>query len=161
MKKTFIFLLLAGFIPVSLAQSEVDPFCLDEPAACEQKAAKKAERRDKIRQRCVKDPQWCQEWRNNRQKLHAERQALKRQCKANPDQCDELTRQFKEKRAKRNEKKREQKKRAKENLKKSRQQWCTDNPAVCKQWKAERRALLEKCRETQAQLLEKYPDIPR
>jgi flagellar biosynthesis GTPase FlhF len=161
MKNTLIFLMLAGFIPASFAQSGVDPFCLDDPAVCEQKAAKKAERRDQIRQRCIEDPQWCQEWRTERQRLHAERRALKRQCKANPDQCDELTRQFKEKRAERNEKKREQKKMARDKMKKAREQWCIDNPAVCKQWKAEKRALQEKCRETQDQLLDKYPDIPR
>ena len=90
MKKTLIFLMLAGFIPASFAQSQVDPFCLDDPAVCEQKAAKKAEKREKIRQRCAEDPQWCQEWRRERQRQHAERRALRKQCKENPNQCDEL-----------------------------------------------------------------------
>jgi chromosome segregation ATPase len=160
MKKTVIFLMLAGFIPASFAQSQVDPFCLDDPAVCEQKAAKKAEKREKIRERCAADPQWCQEWRSERQRLHAERRALRKQCKENPSQCGELRRQFKERQAKRQETKREQRKRERQMLKKGQQQWCTNNPTACEQWKAEKRALQEKCRESQEQLLKKY-DVPR
>ena len=165
MVKSIIILLLAlgSLASTSLAQAEptVDPFCLDDPAVCEERAAKKKANRKEIRQRCAEDPEWCHEWRTKRQRLHAERKALKKQCKANPEQCDELTRQFKEKQAQRRQEKREQQKEAKQKLKETRAQWCADNPKICQQWKAEKKVLQERCRKMQLKLLEKYPDVPR
>jgi DNA anti-recombination protein RmuC len=165
-KIVMLSLVLGWFASTSLAQTDsppmVDPFCLDDdPAICEKRAAKKKANTREIRQRCAEDPEWCQEWRTNRQRLHAERRALKKQCKENPEQCDELTRQLKEKQAQRRQEKREQKKEAKQKLKEARVLWCTENPKICKQWKAEKKALQEKCREKHLQLLEKYPDVPR
>jgi len=155
MKRVMMMLILFGLAPISWAQSTfpttpmADPMCLKSPEVCQQRAAKK----EQILQRCAADPTWCQQWRAKRMKQSEERKALQRQCKANPDKCKELRQQFREKKA-------QERKRARKALKQAQEQWCTNNPVICQQWKAEKKELDRKCQEMRRQLEQKYPSRP-
>ncbi|MDM8557800.1 hypothetical protein [Candidatus Parabeggiatoa sp. HSG14] len=161
---------LFWFTSVSWAEEQfdssaatIDPFCFDSAEECqirEAKKATKAAKEDAIRQRCVDDPAWCENWRAERMKQREEQKALKEQCKANPKQCKELRRQFKQKKKQEQKEARQKQKETRLALRKAQKKWCTDNPIACEQWKVDKMEAQKKCQELHRQLEEKYPERP-
>jgi len=160
--KIAMMLLLTSFVPASFAQSAnlapiIDPNCFDSPEVCQERA----QRREELRQRCIADPVWCEERRTRLKREHDEKRELRQQCKATPEQCKTLTKQFRQRKAKREREKRQRRREQRQKLKKAQQRWCEDNPSDCKRWKADFRALQKAYKEKHNQLQDQYPNRPR
>jgi hypothetical protein len=160
--KTAVMLLLGLFVvaPASWANNQsanskpliIDLDCLDGPKVCRERAAKK----EALRQQCTNYPEWCQQWHTNQVETREERRALREACKINPNpnECQRLKGQFKGKKGQR-------RKAVRQKLKEAQQQWCEDNPTLCKQWKADRKKVQQQCNELRRQLAEKYSSRPQ
>lgn len=165
--KIAVMLLLTSFCvapfaqPVTSTTPMVDPDCIDSPDVCQERTKKRAERREALRQRCIKDPVWCEERRARSRQQREEKRALRQQCRANPEQCEALKQQFKHKQAQARKEQRQKRKEKRQKLKKAQKQWCVDNPQDCKHWKADMRALRKKYKEMLSQLQDQYPSRPR
>ena len=161
--KTAVMLLLSLFVTTaSWADNQsannnpkpliIDLDCLDGPNACRERAARK----EALRRQCAAYPEWCQQWHTNQVETRQEKRALREACKTdpNPNRCEQLKGQLKGKKAQRRKKERQL-------LKNAQQQWCDNNPSVCKQWKDDRKKMRQQCQELGRQLAEKYPSRPK
>ena len=152
-----LFIVTAGWADDQSANNNPKPLiidldCLDTPQVCREQAAKK----EALRQQCTAYPEWCQQWHTNQQKAREEKRALREACKINPNpnRCEQLKGQLKGKRTQR-------RKKARQLLKKAQQQWCDNNPSVCKQWKADQKKMRQQCQELRRQLADNYPSRPQ
>jgi len=152
--KIFKVLLLLPLLWLSIAaeakDAMIDPDCVKSQQECQRRANQK----EAVRQHCLADPEWCKERRYNRRLEMEERRELKRQCKLHPDKCAELTSEFKKRQN-------QLRKENRDKLKQEQEQWCTDNPVACEQWKTELEKIQAQCQQLKFQLMEKFPDRPR